>query len=339
MVRKLDIGSKTAVSIPPLVDTSQPTQNPLTIMELDSIGKPNTQAIARVTDEITQVTRGSDLDEVGKLLGDLLVKAQDLDPKKLGKPGLFGFFKKKVQQVSNKFTSVSSQLEQMTKEVDSKIIHFRQRIGALEQLYEQTRAFHDGLGDVIVEMEKRIAWMEANIPVIDPNDAFSAQEQQKWMQTIDFAKKRADDLRRVQVLAQQQGPMIQMMIVNSAALSQKFDDVKTTTLPAWKNLFSIYILQLEQKKGAELALAIDDATSKAIRASADMLNQTTTMVHTALNQSAIKAEDLEYNQQKLLESIETAKRLAEEGKQRRASERVQVEQLSQSLAQLEFKGN
>lgn len=305
--------------------------SPINMMELDKIGAPQSQAIGQVTDELTKAVRANDLDEIGKNLGDILVKAKELDPKSLSKPGFFGFFKRKTQQVANKFTSVSTQLQQLTTEVDGKITHFRGRVGTLQRLYEQTHQFHDDIGTICEEMDRRIQWMKDNAPVVDPADAFSAQERQKWDQTITMAEKRTDDLRRVQMLAQQQGPQIQLMIVNSVALAQKFDDVKTTTLPAWKNLFSLYILQLEQKKGAEMALAIDDATSKAIRSGADMLAQNTTMIHTALNQSAIKFEDLKYNQEKLFESIETAQRLAEAGRQRRAAERPQIEALSKEL--------
>jgi uncharacterized protein YaaN involved in tellurite resistance len=356
MVKRLDLGGvetnvapfPTAIATPPpslhslqaeppaapialVPQQAQPTKLPITIEELGKIGGDAQTQLASVTSKITGVAKTSDMDEMGKLLQNTIMAAKGYDPDKLFKGGLFGFFKAKSTQIRMKFDNVDQTVQRLVGEVDQRIGHFRQRVQDLDQLAEANKQYHDSLTPQIEHVTATADWMEQNQPQVDPNDPLSAQFVQDWITVINFARKRADDLRRAQILAQQQAAQIQQMKTNSSALAQKFGDIKVTTIPAMQQTFTLYVINLEQKKGAEFADQVDALTNDAITKNAQLMGQNTTAIHTSLTRSNISMEALKANYDSITQSLDEVRRIQAEMKTRLASEAPQLEQLSQDL--------
>lgn len=345
MVKRLDLGSQTATAsvdnFNPLeiVQASnnvpavqvKPNTLPVTMEELGQIGGNAQTQLASVTSKITGVAKTSDMDEMGKLLTDTIMAAKGYDPSNLFKGGLFGFFKAKSQQVRMKFDNVDQTVQRLVGEVDQRIGHFRQRVQDLEQLRVATGEHHASLTPQIEHVKKTADWMDQNLPQVDPNDPLSAQFVQDWLTVASFAHKRADDLRRAQILAEQQVAQIQQMKTNSSALAQKFGDVKVTTIPAMQQTFTLYVINLEQKKGAEFADQIDTLTNEAIIKNAELMGRNTTAIHTSLTRSNISMDALKANYESITKSLDEVKRIQSEMKTRLATEAPQLEKLSQDL--------
>lgn len=320
-----------AFSAPVPVPAGQQPKLPATMEEIGKMGSTEQTQVAAVTSRITGVAKTSDMDEMGALINKTILAAKGYDPDNLFKGGFLGFFKAKSQQIRQKFDTVDGSVERIVVEVDKKIGHFRQRVQDLEQLAVANRQYHDALGPQIVKLNEMADWMDANIPTADPNDPLSAQFVQSWITVAGFARKRGDDLRRAQVLAQMQAAQIEQMKTNSSALAQKFADIKVTTIPAMKNTFVLYVINMEQKKGAEMADSIDNLSDQAFKRNAELLGQNTTAIHTSLNRSAISMEALQANYQAITKSLDEVARLQTEMKQRIATEAPQLEQLSKDV--------
>ncbi len=316
---------------PNLVRLTGAPGKPLTMEEIGTYGQRAQGQLATVTDKITGVAKTSDMDEVGKLLTDTIMAAKGFDPQNLFKGGLFGFFKAKGAQLQMKFDTVDQTVNRLVAQIDQRIGLFRQRVRDLEQLAIQNKAFHDSLDGEIEAVNQRADWMEANIPEVDPADPMTATARQQWITVINFARKRADDLRRAQVLAQQQQAQIGLMADNSGALAMKFADIKVTTIPSLKQTFTLYILNLEQKKGAEFATQIDDMTDETLKKNAALLGQNTVLINTALTRSNVSMEALQANHDAVIKSLEDVERIRSDMKTRLASEAPRLEQLSSDL--------
>ena len=304
---------------------------PFTLGELTDLGKHQMMGIAEITSKITSTATCGDLDKVGVSLGKLLLQAKDYDPNHFHS-GLFHLFAKTKQQLANHFATVDQQVEELAKQVGKEIDVFRRRIPELETMYAANQKYYTEIGDIIAAATKRVDEMQANPPAVDPNDPYSAQEIADWQSKIDYARKKIRDLEISRVLTSQQAPQIRMMQYNSASLAQKFDDIQTTTLPALKSSFALYIINMEQKKGAGLADTIDAATNEVIRANAAQLGQNTTAIQTSLNRSSITVETLEINQKALLDSLAEVDRIRQETRQQLEEERPRLEKLSTELA-------
>jgi uncharacterized protein YaaN involved in tellurite resistance len=325
----------TAIAVPQgSTDLSVLTGRPgkaLTMEEIGNYGGRAQGQLASVTDKITGVAKTSDMDEVGKLLTDTIMAAKGYDPSNLFKKGFMSFFKGKATQMQMKFDSVDSTVNRLVGEIDKRINLFRSRIGDLEQLAIQNRAFHDSLDDEIAGVNERADWMEANLPEVDPADPMSATTRNQWITVVNFARKRADDLRRAQVLAQQQQAQISQMADNSGALVMTFADIKQTTVPAMKTTFSLYVLNMEQKSGAEFATMTKDLNDDVIKRNAALLGQNTTLINTALTRSNVSLEALQANHDSVIKSLEEVERIRTEMKTRIAAEAPRLEQLSSDL--------
>lgn len=309
-------------------------RQPITIVEASEFGKSAAMGAATIAKKITGVARAGDIDEVGKCLNGLMVTAKKYDPSNLKKGGGFmGFFKIKVQELKNQFATVDNQIDALLGEADRHIGLFKGRIGDLESLYGENENRYQELGGVITEVESRIAWMEANPPVVDAANSFSAQHSADWNAVIAYAKKRVDDLQRGQALCQIQAPQIKQMQVNAGSLVMEFNRIKTDTIPALQMGFSLYILSMEQEKGADFATNVADLTNDTLKKNAAKLGVATVKVQTALARSTYDLSTLQTMQQETIKALDSVQRIRADMKTRLDQERPQLEALTQQLAQ------
>jgi uncharacterized protein YaaN involved in tellurite resistance len=319
------------LSVAPTRSAVAVQQAPLSITEISQMGGTTLVKTAAISGKITSVAKAGDMDELGKLVGQLLIKAKEYDPSKLGKGGILGWFRKSKQQLLNHYQTVDQQVGGLVIEVDKRVGFFRGRVADLEEMFNANEEYHEELGQTIAAMQERVEWMRSNQPVVDEADAFSAQKAADWQQVITFAEKRIDDLRRGQMLSEQTGPQIKLMAMNSIALSQTFDDIKVTTIPTLQRTFALYIINKEQQQGADMAEAVRNTTNAAIIQNADLLKSNTSKVHTQLSRSNIDMKTLEHNQQAVFDSLKEVERIRAEMKSRLQSEAPKIERLSADL--------
>jgi uncharacterized protein YaaN involved in tellurite resistance len=331
--------SPTPTSAPPIqamqpagIPTGQAVV-PFSLQDVVTYGQDTEIRAGSVSQKINATTRGGDIDEVGKLLGQLLTAGQQYDPSKLKPGGVFGFFKKKKRELEAHFATVDAQVTTIARDVDQQITHFASRIGDLEQLGVENQQRHADLGRIIDEANVRIAWMKANPPTPDVTDPFAAQASQNWAKVIEFAEKRVDDLTRVQKLCELYGPQIEMMKENAGLLVMKFGEVKSITLPQMQQTFSLYILNMETEKGADYSKQLTDSNNAMIQANAKKLGVATVKVRTEMARSSVDLATLNTVRDEFFKTMDTCKQIADQTQQRLAAERPQVEAISQQLAQ------
>lgn len=317
-------------------NTSMVVHQPMTLSEVGEVGEKERSQLALVTDKITNEAKTSDMDELGGLLTKTLMTAQGYDPDKLfNGGGIFGFLKGikgKVKEASIKFDDVDSNVKKLVTEVDARIAKFRKRVQDLDELSQSIKVSYAEMGKKIEEITARADWMEQNIPEADPNVPFSAEKRQDWITVITFARQRADNLARARALAEMQIAQIGMMQKNSIALAQDFGEIKATTVPNMKTTFTLYVLNLEQKKGAEFSNTIKNTNDEILKRNAEMLGRNTTQINEALTRSNISIEALQANKDALLFSLQEVDRIRAETKQRLAAEAPQIEAMSRELA-------
>jgi uncharacterized protein YaaN involved in tellurite resistance len=307
-------------------------ESPFTLEEIADVGRGAMMNVAAIADKITSVASAGDIDEIGDSFASLLNSAREYDPKNFkGNKGFLGFFRKKVASVKNRYQTIDRQVDQLISETDNRIGLFKTRIGDLANLYEQNQKYHGELASIRHEMQERIAWMKENVPEVQESDSFSAQKRADWLASIDYAEKRADDLQRAMILSEQQAPQIRLMAMNSSGLVQKFSEIKSTTIPVLKNAFGLYILNIEQEKGAKFANEVDNLTNKTLIENSKKLGENTATIHKSLSRSTIDIGTLEETQKVLIASISSVEQIHNEMRQRLMSERPKLEQLSKDL--------
>lgn len=310
----------------------------VTDVEIDRLGAKVSGRTSQTATKIMAAVKASDVDGFGEKLNELVAVSKQLDPKKMAQRGILGKLSNLWGGTKEKFMAQYQTVEQrmnaLISEMDKTAGNQTQRIADLEQMFADNEASFYAFGAEIEACEQLRDALQAQLAAeSEAKDTFAAQRQADINDRIHRVEKKIDDFKRSQALCQLAAPEIRMMQSNARQLATTFNDIKVTTVPAWQGVFSRYILSMEQKKAAELATTVHDATNEAFRQQADLLRQNVQQIAKAKERSVVDIETLEHMQQQLLGAVDDAKRIAEEGKRGRAEARVKLASMEQQLIQ------
>lgn len=308
----------------------------LTEVELENLATSATTGLAKLPDQLMKTIRASDADEFGSDLNRLVGVAKGLDPAAMSGKGLLSkarnLFSSAKERMLAQYNSVEKQMDSLVAELDKKAVLHKQRIGDLDQLYTANMNYHQGLEDAVTKASSALQELRAQMATLgQPKDAFEAQALAEHERFADRIEKRIDDWNRAMLLSKQTAPQIRMMQDNARGLVEKLSDVKGVTVPAWKNAFSLYLLQMEQKQTVDVVNAVDEATDAALRRGATLLRQNTEDIARARQRSVVTIETLEFVQQELLGSVDAVHRINSEAKAARKAAEPKLKELEQEL--------
>lgn len=306
--------------------------------QIADLGKQAATSLAGISTEILKGVRASDTGEFGKDLNSMVKLAKGIDPAALKNAGLFGRIRGLLanarEHLVAQYASVERQMDALAIQLEQKAAHHEKRIGDMERMYTDNEAYHGQLEQASLRGEQLLVQLRADFEQaqqIAVHDSFGAQRLADHQRIIDRLSKRVDDLQRAMLLSKQAAPQIRLMQENARGLVQKFGDLKVVALPAWKNSFSLYVLQLEQQDAVKVANAVDEMTDAALRKNADLLRQNTAEIARARQRAVVTVETLEHVQTQLLGSVEDIRRIEDEGRNQRQAEQPKLIAMEQAL--------
>jgi uncharacterized protein YaaN involved in tellurite resistance len=344
-----------APGLPPLLDpavtsnllpAARPEANAAPLVRIDisgiddkaieSLGGNTGAGVAKVSAKLLGTVRASDADVFGAQLNELIATSKGLDPAKLRSGGLlsrvsnlFGSVKEKML---SQYQMVESRMDTLVTEMTRHASVHKGRIHDFDEMYKGLELYYQGLdADVkkgegwAVQLQQAIAQQPASA------NAFEAQQATEVKRRLERLEKRVDDLRRAMLMATQMVPQIRLSQDNARALTDTFTDIVNVSIPAWRNVFSLYLLQLEAKQSAAVANAAYDATDAAFRAQADMLLENTETVARVKQRSLVSLETAQHVQTQLMTAFDKLEQISKEGQQRRKDELPKLQELEREL--------
>ncbi|GGY62033.1 toxic anion resistance protein [Pseudoduganella albidiflava] len=347
--------SASAPAFPPLLDPSRPSDNlpaarpeasaaPVIRVDLsgiddkaiESLGGSTGAGVAKVSAKLLGTVRASDADVFGTQLNELIATSKGLDPARLRSGGLlsrvtnmFGSVKEKML---SQYQVVESRMDTLVAEMTRHANVHRGRIQDFDEMYKGLESYYQGLD---ADVKKGEGWAvqlrQAVAQQGTAANAFEAQQATELRRRLERLEKRIDDLRRAMLMATQMVPQIRLSQDNARALTDTFTDIVNVSIPAWRNVFSLYLLQLEAKQSAAVANAAYDATDAAFRAQADMLLENTETVARAKQRSLVSLETAQHVQAQLVSAFDKLEQISNEGQQRRKDELPKLQELEREL--------
>lgn len=344
-----------APAFPPLLDPSRPPDNlpaarpeasaaPVVRVDLsgiddkaiESLGGSTGAGVAKVSAKLLGTVRASDADVFGTQLNELIATSKGLDPARLRSGGLlsrvtnmFGSVKEKML---SQYQVVESRMDTLVAEMTRHANVHRGRIQDFDEMYKGLESYYQGLD---ADVKKGEGWAvqlrQAVAQQGTAANAFEAQQATELKRRLERLEKRIDDLRRAMLMATQMVPQIRLSQDNARALTDTFTDIVNVSIPAWRNVFSLYLLQLEAKQSAAVANAAYDATDAAFRAQADMLLENTETVARAKQRSLVSLETAQHVQAQLVSAFDKLEQISNEGQQRRKDELPKLQELEREL--------
>lgn len=308
----------------------------ITDQQIDSLGDQSSSQMSAISHTLLSQVRASDADVLGQKLNELIGVAKGLDPTKFQRKGILGFvanlFGNAKEKILAELQSIDGRMQVLIGELDRSVLLHDGRINDLENMYNANVAAHNELESAAKEGERMLGVLNVHLAnEQQAKDAFAAQRIHDIKERIDRLEKRIDDNKRAMLLAKQAAPEIRLLQSCARDLSNQFKNVKAVTIPAWKNALTLYLIQLEQKKGAQLANAAHVATDEAFRIQADQLRQNVQEIGRAKQRSIVSMETLQHVQQQLIGSFDDMSRIAEEGRRARKEAEPKLVALEQEL--------
>ena len=303
---------------------------------IESLGGSTGSGVAKVSAKLLGTVRASDADVFGTQLNELIATSKGLDPSKLRSGGmlsrvtnLFGSVKEKML---SQYQVVESRMDTLVSEMTRHASVHKGRITDFDEMYKGLEVYYQGLD---ADVKKGEAWAAQLAQAIAQQpvaaNAFEAQQATEVKRRLERLEKRVDDLRRAMLMATQMVPQIRLSQDNARALTDTFTDIVNVSIPAWRNVFSLYLLQLEAKQSAAVANAAYDATDAAFRAQADMLLENTETVARVKQRSIVSLETAQHVQTQLMTAFDKLEQISKEGQQRRKDELPKLQELEREL--------
>lgn len=303
---------------------------------IESLGGNTGTGVAKVSAKLLGTVRASDADVFGTQLNELIATSKGLDPAKLRSGGLlsrvtnmFGSVKEKML---SQYQVVESRMDTLVAEMTRHANVHKGRIHDFDEMYKGLESYYQGLD---ADVKKGEGWalqlQQAIAQQAAAANAFEAQQATELKRRLERLEKRIDDLRRAMLMATQMVPQIRLSQDNARSLTDTFTDIVNVSIPAWRNVFSLYLLQLEAKQSAAVANAAYDATDAAFRAQADMLLENTETVARVKQRSLVSLETAQHVQTQLVTAFDKLEQISKEGQQRRKDELPKLQELEREL--------
>jgi len=344
-----------APALPPLLNPSAPSDvlpalrpqaSPEPVVRVDisgiddkaieTLGGSTGASVAKVSAKLLGTVRASDADVFGAQLNELIATSKGLDPAKLRSGGLLSrvsnLFGSAKEKMLSQYQVVESRMDTLVSEMTRHANVHRGRIADFDEMYKGLETYYQGLD---ADVKKGEAWADRLRQAVAQQsaaaNAFEAQQATELKRRLERLEKRIDDLRRAMLMATQMVPQIRLSQDNARALTDTFTDIVNVSIPAWRNVFSLYLLQLEAKQSAAVANAAYDATDAAFRAQADMLLENTETVARAKQRSLVSLETAQHVQTQLITAFDKLEQISNEGQQRRKDELPKLQELEREL--------
>jgi len=325
----------------PAISTPAQAVKALTTIDdntIDALGDTTSVQLSGLSQQLLTTVRASDADVFGEKLNQLVVVAKGMDPKKMASGGILsritGMFGSVKEKLLAQYSTCEHQMDSLVGELDKAVALHAHRVDDFEGMYNTNYAAHQALEAAVAKGTELQQSLEAGLAQLKAQanpDSFAAQKMQDLDQKIQRLEKRIDDLNRGMLLAKQTAPEIRLLQDNARTLVTKFKDIKVVTIPAWKTAFTLYLASLEQKKSADLANAVSDATDAAFVAQADMLRQGTVEIAKAKQRAVVSIDAIQHVQDQLLGSFDDIQKIADEGRKARKDAEPKLKAMEQQL--------
>ncbi|MEI6729029.1 MAG: toxic anion resistance protein [bacterium] len=300
--------------------------------------------ISDFTSQILSKVQTKDVGMVGEILSQLSVEVKKVDPTSLlankksflsDLPGI-GYFFDALKQFKAKYSSIESNINQITDKLDSQYEMMLRDIIMFDDLYKENLNYYHKLDLILYAGQEKLEELEAELKEKENEYGQNAsqiqiEEIQNLRNYLTLLENRLHDLELTRISTIQSFPQISIIKVADQGLAGKVQSAILNTIPLWKRHITIAIGLYNQQVVVKDLKNVDDATDSLLRSNSELLKQNSVDVARSLQRGIVSIETLELVQKNLIESIDEVRDIVEEGKQQRQVAKVKIHDLETEL--------
>ena len=314
------------------------------IMQANAIlnyGSAAQKKITDFSDAALKNVKTRDLGEIGDLLGQLVGELKDADPnQKEEKKGIFGFFKKGADKVSNfkiKYDNAEKNVDKIASILEDHQIQLLKDVSLLDQLYERNQQNSNELSMYIIAGKKRLQEVRENeLPKLIakaketglPEDAQAAND---LSQACDRFEKKIYDLELTRQVAVQMGPQIRLLQNNDTLMTEKIQSTIVNTIPLWKNQIVLSLGISHSKEAIQAEREVNDMTNKLLKKNAETLHQATVETAKESERGIVDIETLTHTNEELIKTLDEVIAIQKDGREKRRAAEAELTRIENEL--------
>jgi uncharacterized protein YaaN involved in tellurite resistance len=282
-----------------------------------------------------------DLGEVGEMITDLIGELKNFDAEEEEK-GLFGFFKKKSNQIAalkSKYDKAETNVENIQSMLEGHQVQLLKDIAMLDKMYELNMAYFKELSMYILAGKQKLAdvrtgalqqAMEKARTSGLPEDAQAARDLSDQCERFE---KKLYDLELTRNISLQMGPQIRLLQNNNSMMAEKIQSTIVNTIPLWKNQMVLALGLAHSQQAMQAERAVTDMTNELLKKNAEALKMGTLETARESQRGVVDIETLQQTNKSLIETLDELNKIQTEGRAKRAAAQQELTRIEDELKQ------
>ena len=291
-----------------------------------SYGAAAQQNISQFSDAALKNVQTKDLDEVGNMIANLVVELKNFDTDEEEKGGLFGLFKKQVNNLEllkAKYDHTEVNVNKIVEGLEQHQIQLLKDIAMLDKLYDQNLVYFKELSMYIVAGKKRLEDFRANEVEQArakaeasglPEDAQAAKD---LADKADRFEKKLYDLELTRNISIQMAPQIRLIQSSNQIMAEKIQTSLVNTIPLWKSQMVLALGLAHTEHAMKAQRAVTDLTNDLLTKNAEKLHMATVETAKEAERGMVDIETLKHTNKLLIDTMDEVLEIQQQGKEKR----------------------
>ena len=296
--------------------------------------------IAAFSESALNNVRTKDLGEVGEALSSLVVELKDFGQDEEEKGGIFGFFRKKkneLEAMKASYAKAEANVDKIVKVLENHQVTLMKDIAMFDQMYDLNTKYYKELTMYIIAGKKRLEYVRTHDLEELRKKAAETGAQEDAQAYNDYAnlcarfEKKLHDLELTRMISIQMGPQTRLLQNNDTQMLEKIQSSLVNTIPLWKSQM-VLALGLEHGRQATAAqTAVTNMTNDLLKKNAEMLKMGTVETAREAERSVVDIQTLQHTNEQLISTLDEVMKIQQEGREKRRAAEEEIGRLEGDL--------
>lgn len=283
-----------------------------------------------------------DLNEIGGMLGTLVVELKSLsfdEEKQKGIKGLFTKGRNQIAQLKAGYDKVAVNIDKITETLEQHQIRLFKDISMLDKLYDMNLSYFKELSMYILAGKIKLAQERETTLAALFERAERSGLAEDAQAANDFAnmclrfEKKLQDLELTRMVSIQMAPQIRLLQNNNTLIAEKIQSSIVNTIPLWKSQMILALGMAHSQQAMEAQRAVSDMTNQLLRKNAETLKAGTIETAKESERGIVDIETLRDTNAMLIATLDELRQIQQEGGEKRRAVEAELNDIERELKQ------
>lgn len=301
-------------------------------------GAATQKKMADFSDAALANVRTQDLGEVGDLIVNVVGELKGFDTEE--SKGLFGFFRKKVNELENmknRYAKAEVNVAKIGDALQQHQVRLLKDSAVLDKMYEQNLAYFKELTMYILAGKQKLQEVrEGKLKDLEETAkltglAEDAQAARDLADKCNRFEKKIHDLELTRTISIQTAPQIRMIQNNDNVMVEKIQTTLMNTIPLWKNQMVLALGIAHSTEAAQAQRQVNDITNALLKQNAEKLHMASVETAKEAERGIVDIETLKKTNAELIQTLDDVMKIQEEGRAKRLAAETEMAKMENDL--------